>query len=95
MFFTAMLIDALHSTVEDQEKPFNGVGRNFATRIFFSFVVDRLVVGENLAGSFLLIGLVAHDSATPCRAMNRSGSIPLFRLLLLRVFSETELKKMI
>ncbi len=65
-----MLIDALHSALEDAVEAFHGVGmdgvRAFATDVFASGVSGEIVASKVRAEASILTGLVGHDKAGFC-----------------------------
>lgn len=64
MVLAAVLIDALHSTLEDREEAFDGVGVDGGINlrdVFALSMASEGMPGEVLSDVFVLPGLVGHD----------------------------------
>ena len=63
MFFLAVLVNALHATLEDGEVAFNGVGVLLASDVLLAPVVDLPMAGELTSYMAIVHGFVGHEDA--------------------------------
>ena len=61
MFLSTVLIDALHSALEDRKVALDGVGVNVATPVFTAIMADHAVFGEILANRIVLACFISHQ----------------------------------
>src|ERR1043166_7820413 len=62
VLFLAVLVNALHATLEDAEITLNPVGGYLAANIFLNGMVDGLMIGHEVTDQFVKLGLVRHET---------------------------------